>query len=353
MSGILDIINSIAVFQLVFFILFLFVRGNKVPSTLFLKLHLFSQLIGYDNYLYFIHEAVFFKPLLMLSMPCMFLWAPTFYFYVRSRLYKSFVPKWKLLIHSIPAFIIMMIIIYLLLNSENFHGQIYTLRSVLYNILLVQLLGYYGFTLYIIYKYRHDIKFLSSSNERRKLNWLFVITYGMTLTSLTIAALFYILNVLEQGWGYIVYWIFLNIFFFKAIIQTDQYLGIDEKKMLPITLTKEKCKQYYRQIEEIITRNQLFLDPDLSLHNVAQAVKLSDRIVSQVIKESVSLNFTDFINKKRIEYAKEVLRNTTKSEKNVLEILYEAGFNSKSVFNTQFKKHTGLSPTAFREMNRR
>jgi len=154
-----------------------------------------------------------------------------------------------------------------------------------------------------------------------------------------------------MNWEYLIFLIFINIFFFKAIIQPDQFLGIDEKKLLPVNLDKDKSICYFQSIEERINSNQLFLDPDLSLHNVAQAVKLSDRIVSQSIKQNVGLSFSDYINIKRIDYAKEVLRATTKSEKNVLEILYEAGFNSKSVFNTQFKKHTGQSPTDFRNMN--
>jgi AraC-like DNA-binding protein len=153
-------------------------------------------------------------------------------------------------------------------------------------------------------------------------------------------------------WGYILFLVFINIFFFKAIIQPDQFLGIDDKKLLPVKLDNDKGTRYFKEIEEIIHSNQLFLDPDLSLHNVAQAVRLSDRIVSQTIKQNVAMNFSDYINLKRIDYAKEILRTTTKSEKNVLEILYEAGFNSKSVFNTQFKKHTGQSPTDYRDSNK-
>jgi len=37
-------------------------------------------------------------------------------------------------------------------------------------------------------------------------------------------------------------------------------------------------------------------------------------------------------------------------KKTVLEILYETGFNSKSVFNTAFKKHTGMTPTQFKKL---
>jgi AraC-like DNA-binding protein len=45
----------------------------------------------------------------------------------------------------------------------------------------------------------------------------------------------------------------------------------------------------------------------------------------------------------------EILQNPKKSELTILEILYEVGFNSKSSFNTAFKKHTNQTPTQFRE----
>ena len=45
----------------------------------------------------------------------------------------------------------------------------------------------------------------------------------------------------------------------------------------------------------------------------------------------------------------DTLSNPKKNEVTILEILYEVGFNSKSSFNTAFKKHTGLTPTAFKK----
>jgi AraC-like DNA-binding protein len=129
-------------------------------------------------------------------------------------------------------------------------------------------------------------------------------------------------------------------------------LGIKEGKLLPVKLSREKGLSYFQIINETINANQLYLDPDLSLHNVAQAVNLSDRVVSQSIKQNVRINFSDYINLMRIEYAKDLLRKTTSAEKNILEVLYESGFNSKSVFNSQFKKHTGQSPTEFRRQNK-
>jgi len=347
-SGLLDIINSIAVTQLIFFTLYLFIKGNKIPSTFFLKIHLIFQLLSYNNYLYFITGYHISKPLLILSIPSVFLWAPTFYFYIRSRLYIKFVPSLKLIIHGLPA---LLAVLFIMLKTGFFHERQTNFGYLFYFSYKIQMFVYNIYTLFIIYKYQNDLKFQTSTSEHQKLNWLLIITYGITLNSLTSFILNFLTQYSTMNWEYLIFLIFINIFFFKAIIQPDQFLGIDEKKLLPVNLDKDKSICYFQSIEERINSNQLFLDPDLSLHNVAQAVKLSDRIVSQSIKQNVGLSFSDYINIKRIDYAKEVLRTTTKSEKNVLEILYEAGFNSKSVFNTQFKKHTGQSPTDFRNMN--
>lgn len=347
--GFLDTVNFIAVFQLLFFGIYLFLKGNKTYPTFFLKLHLFFQLISFFNYFFWRTDSPFIRPFLPLAMPSIFLWAPTFYFYIRSRLYLQFVPSRRLLLHGIPALLMSIVIIYSLIVSDDFREDMNSIGVVTFYISKILQIAYYVYTLYLIYKYRQELKLVTSASEQSKLNWLFLITYGIALTSLSSMIFYMFPEFTDWGFSYILFFIFLNIFFFKAILQPDQYLGIDERKLLPVRLSVEKSTSSFRKIDELIDSKQLYLDPDLNLHNVAQAVKLSDRLVSQVIKQSVSDNFTDYINKKRIQYAKNVLKSTTKAEKNILEILYEAGFNSKSVFNTQFKKHEGMSPTEFRE----
>ena len=59
--------------------------------------------------------------------------------------------------------------------------------------------------------------------------------------------------------------------------------------------------------------------------------------------------FFDFINSYRIDDATEILADLDNNKVTVLEIMFEVGFNSKSSFNTAFKKHTGFTPTTYRK----
>ena len=72
------------------------------------------------------------------------------------------------------------------------------------------------------------------------------------------------------------------------------------------------------------------------------------RYLSQVINAHTGLNFYDFISQYRIEEAKKILSEPF-TNKTVLEVLYEVGFNSKSSFNTAFKKFTGVTPTHYKK----
>ena len=61
------------------------------------------------------------------------------------------------------------------------------------------------------------------------------------------------------------------------------------------------------------------------------------------------MNFNQFLNKYRIEEAKKRLKDPEENQFVVLKIAYDVGFNSKSTFNTAFKKFTGMSPSQYRE----
>ncbi|MEO0902667.1 MAG: helix-turn-helix domain-containing protein, partial [Bacteroidota bacterium] len=75
------------------------------------------------------------------------------------------------------------------------------------------------------------------------------------------------------------------------------------------------------------------------------------RELSILINHKMGQHFFDFVNSYRIQSAVDILKDPTKKKVTILEILYEVGFNSKSSFNTAFKKHTGHTPTTYRSKN--
>jgi AraC-like DNA-binding protein len=96
-----------------------------------------------------------------------------------------------------------------------------------------------------------------------------------------------------------------------------------------------------------------WMEPELTVNQLASRLSLKPRMLSQAVNDILGQNFYDFINRYRIEEASRLLTNPKDDKITILEVLYEVGFNSKSSFNTLFKKYTGLTPTAFRQKNSR
>jgi len=59
------------------------------------------------------------------------------------------------------------------------------------------------------------------------------------------------------------------------------------------------------------------------------------------------------VNGYRIDEAKKLLSDPAHNSEKIISVLYDCGFNSKSVFNTVFKKNTGLTPSEFRRKYKR
>jgi AraC-like DNA-binding protein len=100
----------------------------------------------------------------------------------------------------------------------------------------------------------------------------------------------------------------------------------------------------------VLLRNEKpYLDPQVSLSNLSEKLSISTKHLSQVINQSFNKNFFDFVNTYRIQEFQQILTDSRDDKLTVLEVMFQAGFNSKSSFNTAFKKETGLTPTEFRK----
>jgi len=123
---------------------------------------------------------------------------------------------------------------------------------------------------------------------------------------------------------------------------------IDEKTERHI-ISNEERQQFLTHLEEFMKNEKIYFESSLTISGLAQRVKIPQRTLSFLINNSYQQNFFDFINSYRIEAAKRILSDPSKKKLTILEILYQVGFNSKSVFNTVFKKNTGLTPTDYRK----
>ena len=92
-----------------------------------------------------------------------------------------------------------------------------------------------------------------------------------------------------------------------------------------------------------------FLNPAITINELAKRVEIPARSLSYIINKKYKINFFDFINQYRIQESKRLLSDASKIQPTILSVLYDAGFNSKSVFNTAFRKFEGMTPSQFRK----
>lgn len=105
----------------------------------------------------------------------------------------------------------------------------------------------------------------------------------------------------------------------------------------------------YRKAETALNGKALYLQPDLTLRDLADDIAAPPRDVSEAINGAGGQSFYDFVNAARIAHAKRLLLETRGAR--VLDIAFQAGFNSKSAFNDAFKKTVRMTPTEYRRQN--
>lgn len=95
-------------------------------------------------------------------------------------------------------------------------------------------------------------------------------------------------------------------------------------------------------------KSELYRNDNLRLSGLVNYLGYSSNTVSMILNIHQNENFYQFENRYRIEAAKIVLKDKSRSAESILDIAYESGFRSKSTFNTVFKEYTGTTPSKFR-----
>jgi AraC-like DNA-binding protein len=125
----------------------------------------------------------------------------------------------------------------------------------------------------------------------------------------------------------------------------------EQKNESPKRVAEARLMELDTQLQFVMDAEKLYLDNELNLPKLAKKLNASCNETSFVINQLYGDNFYNFINKYRVEEAKKMLLSEKYNQLNILGIAYESGFNSKTTFNTTFKKLTGLSPRDFVKSN--
>ena len=99
------------------------------------------------------------------------------------------------------------------------------------------------------------------------------------------------------------------------------------------------------QLEELVSREKLYLDPDLTLARIARRLGYPLKQVSTAINAVTSENVSRYINKYRIDHACRALD----AGENVTNTMLASGFNTKSNFNREFLRITGKTPSQWQQ----
>lgn len=113
-------------------------------------------------------------------------------------------------------------------------------------------------------------------------------------------------------------------------------------------LTPEASRSLLHSLDTLMSGEKRYRDPELNLETLGLQLNATKHHVSQIINEYKGVSFFEYINHLRIEEARQLLAETTRSDLHVIEVAYAVGFNNKVSFNTAFKKATGMTPTEYR-----
>ncbi|QJD77298.1 helix-turn-helix domain-containing protein [Spirosoma rhododendri] len=287
---------------------------------------------------------------------------PLIYFYVRSLTDSQFVFTRHHAWHFLPVAIQASLYIVLSLNSYEFRDWFWqTIHyPVTYRIEFdgtwLSLLIYVGLSLRLLQWYRRYVQENFSETSQLTLRWLQVLLIGLVLIC---GQWTYEMVLRDRFNSYYVndysYWMLGVVLVAMGIV------GLQQRTMEQVQFHAEATPappftekaadkvnpEYLERIRRAMNIDRLYLNPTLTLIELAQHVKLNPKVVSQVINTGMQQSFNDFVNAHRVSEVKQRLHSDDLNRFTLLGIALESGFNSKTTFNRIFKEHTGLSPSAF------
>ncbi|WP_348744315.1 helix-turn-helix domain-containing protein [Tenacibaculum sp. 190524A05c] len=138
----------------------------------------------------------------------------------------------------------------------------------------------------------------------------------------------------------------------RADIDTASEELISESDQEVKSVTEDnKYETQFLEIDKFIKSEKIYLQPKYTLQNLSGDLNIGSSTLSATINKNAKKSFVDYINEMRVKQAKKFLLDHKYEGYTIASIGLESGFNSKSAFYDVFKKHTGMTPLAFKNNN--
>ncbi|MEY8760693.1 helix-turn-helix domain-containing protein [Chryseobacterium tongliaoense] len=255
-------------------------------------------------------------------------------------------------------FLINLLLQRLEIGNKNLSGLIFI------GLILFQALFYTGLSYVTIRKHQKRIQQFSANTEGINLNWLEYII--IIIFIINIIYLIYNLSYNSTSLN-----AFINIGFL-LVIYSVAYYSLKQKEIYPVEekqreelisinedsdteevkrklISDEELLRIKAELEKLMESEEPYLDSELNLIKLSELLSVSTHHLSYVINSGFQKNFFQFVNEYRIQHAKHLLKDNNSNKLSILGIAYESGFNSKTSFNTTFKKLTGKTPSEFKK----
>ncbi len=327
--------------------------ANRIIS-LFLLLFSVSialHALGHKGYLEFLPEHD------LLITVLIFAYNPLLYLYtiIQTGKKERFSPAVAL--HFIPVILFSFFVSYAYFVSRGrinhlFKIDMNLLENVMSGFLIPQYIAYFALTIRGIYVYTKLVQNSYPGIRSEKLRWIALLLGINTVTWIVAALVSIILPENNQSWDYV--WLFVSAYMYLIgyfSLNQEQpaavEYGLISGKYQSSNLRPEKAAEIYENLQKSMNQDKAYLTEELTLSALSQDIGCTAHHLSQVINDKFSMNFSEYINRQRIDEAKHILLDKN-SQMTVADIAFHVGFNSLSAFNSAFKKFTSKTPTNFK-----
>jgi AraC-like DNA-binding protein len=373
MKELFNLITSLTIIQAVVYAFIFIFNKKRNRSLIFLGIYLFT-IVGPG--LHFLLNIFDIKAEFEFPTNFYLLSPPIFYLYTRSVL-GVFRKKdyWHLLPGIIEFVFFSILFIYTEELARPFYQNILLPNKVLVIVVLIPIysLSYLVSSIILLKKYKPTVKNFYTSNEERRLNWIYltnsisIFLYLLdSIACLIIIKIGYELNiqmVMTIAIAFIVYWISIyglnqKNLLLELEIENNQKVSkenpVDEEKQIASQndIKLEEYREKYQKIVSFVRDTKIYKDKELNLFSVAKLLQMPYREVSIVINKFSNKNFNLFLNEFRVDEAKQLITDDSSDKFNLTWIAEEVGFNSRSTFFAAFKTISGMTPAEYKKSQR-